>query len=129
MPETSRIPATIRKSEIVVPRSGSITISPPKSDDDDADGLHQLAERPRRGAAGEDRADPDADGELRELGRLEAHRAEDEPAVCAVDRRRDDEHRDAGGERADEEERSERPQRVVVDARQRGQQRRARRRA
>ena len=100
------MPAIIRKSEIVVPRSGSITISAPKASDDDPDRLEQLAERGRRGAPREHRAGPEQHRELRDLGRLDADRAEDEPAVGAVDRRRDREHGDAGDERDDEEERA-----------------------
>ena len=105
-----------------MPRSGSITISAAEEADDEPDRLHQLAHRPRRGPPGEHGAGPDADRELRDLGRLDADRAEDEPAVRAVDRRRDASTAAQRDEGADEEHRRERPERVVVDARERGQQ-------
>jgi hypothetical protein len=48
------------------------------------------------------------------IGRLHAHRAEDEPAVGAVDHRRGDEHARAENERSHEEKRREGAQHVVV---------------
>ena len=86
--------------------------------DDEPDGLHQLGHGLRRRPPGQDGADPDAHGELRELRRLEADRTDDEPAVRAVDRRPQDEHGRAGDEGADEQDRREGPERVVVDPRQ-----------
>jgi hypothetical protein len=76
---------------------------------DDADRLEQLAEVLRHRPTREHRAHPDAHRELRELGRLHADRAEHEPAVCAVDRRRNDEHRRAEGEGGHEEDGREGP--------------------
>ena len=87
-PETRRTPATIRQSAIVVPRSGSSEDQPAEERDHEADRLHQLAHRPRHRTAGEHGRHPDAEGELRELRRLKARRAEEEPAPRAVDRRR-----------------------------------------
>ena len=84
---------------------------------DEPERLQQRAHRSRRRPAGEQRARPDADGDLRDLGRLHADRPEEEPAARAVDRRCDDEHGDAERERTEEEHRSERPQSVVVEAR------------
>ena len=85
--------------------------------DDEADGLGKVAERPRDGAPRENRAYPDADRELRELGGLDADRAEEEPAVRAVDRGRG-EHGRAETERDDEHQRRERAKDVVVEPRE-----------
>ena len=84
---------------------------------DHADGLPELAERPRRSLAREVRGGPDEERQLRELRRLERERAGGEPAPRAVDLRRDDEHRDAEAERGQQERRGEVAQPPVVEPR------------
>ena len=84
--------------------------------DDDAERLHQFGERARRALACEIGADPDAERDLRHLGRLHADRPEQEPAAGTVDRRRDREHCDAQSERSNEEDGRQRTQAVIVEA-------------
>ena len=63
IPETRRIPATIRKREMVVP--GRLHHDQPaEDDDDDPNGIHQLAHRGRHRTPREHRADPEAHREL-----------------------------------------------------------------
>ncbi len=85
--------------------------------DDEPERLHQLAHRPRRRSPREQGARPDQNRDLGELGGLHADRADEEPALRAVDRRRDDEHGNAEEEGPQKEHRRDRPQPVVVEAR------------
>src|SRR5262249_42945413 len=65
--------------------------------------LDQLTEGSRRAAPCEVGRPEEAEGEFRELGRLEARGAEDEPAARAVDRRTEQEDRRAEAERDEDE--------------------------
>ena len=121
------MPETMTLSVIVVPRSGLEQDQGREEADDDAERLHQLAQRSRSWASSEQRAGPDADGELRELGRLHADRSDEEPATRTVDRRCDREDGDAEHERADEQQRRERAESVVVEPRGEGERATARR--
>src|SRR5918996_133061 len=77
----------------------------------------ELAERLRRTPPREVDGREEAEGELRELGGLEARGAEDEPALRAVDLRRHHEDGCAQAERDEEERGREVAQPVVVEAR------------
>ena len=116
-PATRRIASIIPQSVIVVPRSGSTTISAQKIPVSEPERLHELAERAGRAPAREIHGREQAERELRELGRLEAGRPEDEPAARAVDRRPEDEDGRAQPERDEQERRSEIAETVVVEAR------------
>src|SRR4249920_3040860 len=82
-----------------------------------AERLDELADGSRRSPSRQVPRGEEAERELRELGGLEARRAEDEPAARTVDRRPEDEHRRTQPERDEEERRREVPQAVVVEAR------------
>ena len=101
----------------MVPRSGSTTISAGEDQRQRAERLEELAERSRRLPPGEVRRGEEAERELRELGRLEARRADDEPAARAVDRRAEDEHGGAQHERGEDERRRDVAEAVVVEPR------------
>ena len=80
-------------------------------------GLNELAERLRRSPASEVGGREEAERELRELRRLEARRADEEPAPRAVDRRAEHEHRGAEDERCEQQGWREIAESVVVEAR------------
>src|ERR687888_360589 len=60
--------------------------------DDEADRTEELAERLRRGPAGEESRRPEGERELHKLRRLEREASDRNPAAGAVDRRSDPEH-------------------------------------
>ena len=119
VPATSSIAASMIRIAIAVPRSGSSTSSSEKSAGEQPDRPGELAQAPRRRAAGEVRRGPHGERELRELGRLEDGRADRDPAARAVDRRPDDEHGGEQDERDQDERLREQAQAPVVPVRAR----------
>ena len=115
-PATTRIPSIINISAIVVPRSGSTTISAAKRQVTMPDRLPELSERPRRSVSGEVRGRPDQQSDLGQLRRLERERPRGEPALGAVDLGSDHEHRETESERHEHERRREESQPAMVEA-------------
>ncbi len=82
------------------------------------DGLQELPERLRRPAPAQVAGEPEHDGELGELGRLEVDHAHRQPAAGAVHGRADHEHGDEQTERREEERPARVAERTEVHARE-----------